>query len=79
MTEATFVANKRDQFSPSAGARVVARRTSQRAFLGVSAVLFAASAVITIICCSSMSAMGEMPMPGGWTMSMAWGRMPGQR
>jgi hypothetical protein len=24
-----------------------------------------------------MSAMG-MPMPGGWTMSMAWMRMPGQ-
>jgi len=27
---------------------------------------------------ASMSAMGEMPMPGGWTMSMAWMRMPGQ-
>jgi predicted metal-binding membrane protein len=25
-----------------------------------------------------MSAIGEMPMPGGWTMSMAWTRMPGQ-
>jgi hypothetical protein len=25
-----------------------------------------------------MSAMGEMPTPGGWTMSMAWMRMPGQ-
>ena len=25
-----------------------------------------------------MSAMGAMPMPGGWTMSMAWTRMPGQ-
>jgi predicted metal-binding membrane protein len=25
-----------------------------------------------------MSAMGEMPMPGGWTMSMAWMRMPGR-
>jgi predicted metal-binding membrane protein len=25
-----------------------------------------------------MSAMGEMPMPGGWTMSMAWMRMPEQ-
>jgi predicted metal-binding membrane protein len=25
-----------------------------------------------------MSAMGDMPMPGGWTMSMAWMRMPGQ-
>jgi predicted metal-binding membrane protein len=25
-----------------------------------------------------MTAMGGMPMPGGWTMSMAWMRMPGQ-
>jgi predicted metal-binding membrane protein len=25
-----------------------------------------------------MWAMGEMPMPGGWTMSMVWMRMPGQ-
>jgi predicted metal-binding membrane protein len=25
-----------------------------------------------------MSAMGGMPMPGGWTMSMAWMRMPGE-
>jgi predicted metal-binding membrane protein len=25
-----------------------------------------------------MSAMGEMPMPGGWTMSMTWMRMCGQ-
>jgi predicted metal-binding membrane protein len=25
-----------------------------------------------------MSAMGEMPMSGGWSMSMAWMRMPGQ-
>jgi len=47
-------------------------------FLGVSALLFAASAALTIVWCASMSAMGEMPMPGGWTMSMAWMRMPGQ-
>ncbi len=53
-------------------------RASQRAFFGVSALLFAASAAVTIVWCASMSAMGEMPMPGGWTMSMAWMRMPGQ-
>jgi len=53
-------------------------RASQQAFLGVSTLLFAASAAVTIIWCVSMSAMGEMPMPGGWTMSMAWMRMPGQ-
>ena len=49
----------------------------QRKFLGVSALLFATSATVTIVWCASMSAMG-MPMPGGWTMSMAWMRMPGQ-
>src|SRR5690349_14591995 len=52
--------------------------TSQRAFFGVSALLFAASAAATIAWCASMSSMGDMPMPGGWTMSMAWMRMPGQ-
>ncbi len=53
-------------------------RASQRAFFGVSALLFTASAALTIVWCASMSAMGGMPMPGGWTMSMAWMRMPGQ-
>ncbi|MGH8251233.1 MAG: DUF2182 domain-containing protein [Steroidobacteraceae bacterium] len=57
---------------------MVSERTSRRAFLGVSALLFAASAAVTIVWCQSMSAMGGMPMPGGWTMSMAWMRMPGQ-
>jgi predicted metal-binding membrane protein len=51
---------------------------AQRAFFGVSALLFAASAAVTIVWCAPMSAMGEMPMPGGWRMSMAWMRMPGQ-
>ena len=53
-------------------------RSSHRAFRGVSALLFAASAAVTVVWCASMSAMGGMPMPGGWTMSMAWMRMPGQ-
>lgn len=53
-------------------------RASQRSFLGASALLFAASAAVTVVWCASMSAMGGMPMPGGWTMSMAWMRMPGQ-
>jgi predicted metal-binding membrane protein len=57
---------------------MVSERAFQRAFFGVSALLFAASATLTIVWCASMSAMGEMPMPGGWTMSMAWMRMPGQ-
>jgi predicted metal-binding membrane protein len=58
--------------------RMVSRRASERAFFGVSALLFAVSAGVTIVCCGSMSTMGEMPMPGGWTMSMAWMLMPGQ-
>jgi predicted metal-binding membrane protein len=44
---------------------------------GVTALLFVASSALTIILCNSMSSMGEMPMPGSWTMSMAWMRMPG--
>jgi predicted metal-binding membrane protein len=57
---------------------MASERASQHAFFGVSALLFAANAALTIAWCESMSAMGEMPMPGGWTMSMAWMRMPGQ-
>jgi len=58
--------------------RMSSERWSQRAFFGVSALLFATSAALTIAWGESMSAMGEMPMPGGWTMSMAWMRMPRQ-
>jgi predicted metal-binding membrane protein len=57
---------------------MASERTSERVFFFVSALLFAASAAVTIAWCGSMSAMGGMPMPGGWTMSMAWMRMPGQ-
>ncbi|MHB8455520.1 MAG: DUF2182 domain-containing protein [Acidiferrobacterales bacterium] len=60
------------------GGAISRRRASERAFFGVSALLFAASAAVTIGWRASMSAMGEMPMPGGWTKSMAWMRMPGQ-
>jgi predicted metal-binding membrane protein len=57
---------------------MVSERASQQGFIGVSALLFAASTAVTIVWCASMSAMGRMPMPGGWTMSMAWLRTPGQ-
>jgi protein-S-isoprenylcysteine O-methyltransferase Ste14 len=53
-------------------------RASQQAFFAVSALLFAASAAVAIVWCAPMSTMGEMPMPGGWTMSMAWMRMPAE-
>jgi predicted metal-binding membrane protein len=51
-------------------------RAEPRAFWAAGALLFLASAWGTIAWCSSMS--GGMAMPGGWTMSMAWMRMPGQ-
>ena len=53
-------------------------RSGQRAFNGGMALLFAASAVTTIESCRSMSSMDGMTMPGDWTMSMAWMRLPGQ-
>jgi predicted metal-binding membrane protein len=56
--------------------------SAERRFLAVAALLFAGSAAATVAWCASMSASasasGGMPMPGGWTMSMAWMRMPGQ-
>src|SRR5260370_543811 len=58
--------------------RMLSEQASERAFFAISALLFFVSAAITIISCGSMSAMGDMPMPGGWTMSMAWMLMPGQ-
>ncbi len=57
---------------------VTSPRASERAFFGVSALLFAASAAVTIVWCTAMSAMDAMPMPGGWTMSTTWMRMPGE-
>jgi len=57
---------------------MVSEQASQRTFFAVSALVFSISAVATIVWCGSMSAMDGMPMPGGWTMSIAWMRMPGQ-
>jgi len=57
---------------------MLSEQASGRAFFAVSALLFFVSAAVTIVWCGSMSGMGDMPMPGGWTMSMAWILMPGQ-
>jgi predicted metal-binding membrane protein len=57
---------------------MLSERASQTVFLGVSACIFVASVAGTITWCALMSRMGGMPMPGGWTMGMAWMRMPGQ-
>lgn len=53
-------------------------RVGEQVFVVVVAALFAASVAATIVWCASMSKMGAMPMPGGWTMSMAWRPMCGQ-
>ncbi len=79
MTNATLLANDPERvLCRTLGAGTISRQASQLTFFGVSGLLFAASTAATIVWCASMSSMGEMPMPGGWTMSMAWMRMPGQ-
>jgi len=54
------------------------RSVSQQTYFGIVTLLFAASALGTASMCRSMSHMGAMEMPGGWSMSMAWMLMPGQ-
>lgn len=51
---------------------------SEWAYYVAAALVFAASVAGTIACWVSMSGMDGMPMPGDWTMSMMWMRMPGQ-
>jgi predicted metal-binding membrane protein len=55
-----------------------ATRSSRVGFLVVSALVFIASVAATVALCVSMSTMNDMPMPGGWSMSMSWSRMCGQ-
>src|SRR5690606_6158472 len=45
---------------------------SGRAFFGVLALLFAAGAAVTIAQAASMAEMGEIPLSGGWMLSMIW-------
>ncbi len=79
MTQTTSLSNNLEsRICRSMDAGLASERTSHRAFVGVSALLFATSAALTIVWCTSMSAMRGMPMAGGWTMSMVWMRMPGQ-
>jgi predicted metal-binding membrane protein len=59
-------------------ARIATANESERAFLLTAALLFLGSAAVTLAWCGSMASMPGMAMPGGWTMSMAWMRMPGQ-
>ena len=57
--------------------RAAPGRTGGGGVFGVSALVFTAAAALTVRC-ASMPGMGGMRMPGGWTMSMAWMRMPGE-
>ena len=79
MADTTSLAgNPGHGISRLADARIASDRAAGQAFLGVAAALFAASAAVTIARCTFLSAIGEMPICGGWTMSIAWVRMPGQ-
>lgn len=75
MKSATALLSHRTERAPCRGFDV--RRAADRAFLGVTALLFIVSTAVTVVWCRSMS-MGGMSMPGGRTMSMVWMRMPGQ-
>ncbi|MEM5338241.1 DUF2182 domain-containing protein [Paraburkholderia azotifigens] len=57
----------------------MARISQRRLFFGVLALVFATCAGLTIVWCLSMSTMPELPMPGGWTLSMTWAPMCGQK
>ncbi len=54
---------------------MTSERVSQRTFIGISMLLFAASMALTIAWCGSMSAMDEMKMPGPSQPSVASGAL----
>jgi predicted metal-binding membrane protein len=66
-----------DRASESTVAEAPADLARESAFLATCAALFLASAGGTAYWCGSMDG-DDMPMPGGWIMSMAWMKMPGQ-
>lgn len=79
MTQITSLENNLEcSISRPAHALIAFEQASRRAFLCVLLLLFIVSTALTVFWCNSMSAMKEMSMPGGWTMSMTWMRMPGQ-
>ncbi len=57
---------------------MASERASQQAFLGVAALLFSASAAVTVSWCTTMPGTGGVPMSGGSTMPVAWMGMPVQ-
>jgi len=66
-----------------AGARALlaeplAMQGAGRGFIGAAALFFTLSVLITTLCCAPMASMAARHMPGGWSLSMTWMRMPGQ-
>lgn len=57
---------------------LAAGRSLDAAFVGLAALVFGTCAVLTTQWARAMSAMPGMTMPGGWTLSMTWIRMPGE-
>jgi predicted metal-binding membrane protein len=79
MDHATCLANNFEpRIATPSRTRMRIAQVPGRAFFGVSSLLFVFSATVTVLWCNSMAAMQRMSMPGGWTMSMAWMRMPGK-
>jgi predicted metal-binding membrane protein len=56
----------------------LAIRGAGRGFIGTAVLFFTLSVLITTLCCAPMASMAARPMPGGWSLSMTWTRMPGQ-
>ena len=74
----SLAGNSESRIPRSLDPGMASERNSNLFFIGISALLFATGAAATIAWCGSMSAMEGMSMPGGWTMSMIWMRMPAQ-
>jgi predicted metal-binding membrane protein len=53
-------------------------RAARAAFFGVAALLLTASAIAAIAWSRSMTAMGGLPMSGGWMLPFMWTRMCGE-
>lgn len=62
--------------SPARGRKT--GRGARPVFFGSAALLFAATATVTIASCTAMATMGAVPMAGGWLLSGLWLPLCGQ-
>jgi len=60
-------------------ASIADRNETRQIFFTLMWLNFAVCAAAAFFWCASMSAMGGMPMPGGWSVSMTWLPMCGQK